>query len=162
MAWTSPKTWSAQSVLSSTDMNTYVRDNFKAIGDAWTTSGYSVVLQAGTSPVTIGTGGTQFGSYILAGKLCIFRIYILFGTSPTIAAGTFKVNAPFAAAAVGSQTFPVFMYTTGTYRAGTALITPGNTNFNWISTANALVTNTSPGTWAANDYISISGTYEIA
>jgi hypothetical protein len=27
MAWTSPKTWSFGEVLSSSDMNTYVRDN---------------------------------------------------------------------------------------------------------------------------------------
>ena len=33
MAWTSPKTWSFGEVLTSTDMNTYVRDNTQALFD---------------------------------------------------------------------------------------------------------------------------------
>jgi hypothetical protein len=33
MAWTSPKTWSFGEVLTSTDMNTYVRDNSQALFD---------------------------------------------------------------------------------------------------------------------------------
>ena len=36
MAWTAPRSWVADEVVTADVMNAHVRDNLKAIGDAWT------------------------------------------------------------------------------------------------------------------------------
>ena len=50
MAWTAPRTWTDGETVTAVLLNTHVRDNLKAIGDAWTA--YTPALTG----VTLGNG----------------------------------------------------------------------------------------------------------
>lgn len=57
MSWTTPKTWAVGDILSSADMNTYVRDNWLALfkpSDNWPTN---PLLKIGVSTATTDGGG---------------------------------------------------------------------------------------------------------
>lgn len=95
MAWTSPRTWVSGETLTAALLNTHVRDNLKAIGDAWTT--YTPALTATTTNPTLGTGSSAEGRYVSAGKLIIVHYRIAFGTSGTAAgSGTYLISLPVA------------------------------------------------------------------
>jgi hypothetical protein len=67
MAWTSPKTWSFGEVLTSTDMNTYVRDNTEFLFDGLPAGIGSNVVQA----VKTDTFTTASASYVLVTGLSV-------------------------------------------------------------------------------------------
>ena len=79
MAWTSPKTWSVGEVLTSTDMNTYVRDNTEFLFDnsvynasaAITATNASWPVPTLANPIVRVTvvGGGSGGSNITTGTL---------------------------------------------------------------------------------------------
>lgn len=94
MAWTTPRTWVADEVVTATVMNTHVRDNFKAIGDAWT--GYTpTVVQSGT----VTTVTVTRAKYISVGKLVIGVVKISFtGATGAVGNNPITVSLPVTAA----------------------------------------------------------------
>lgn len=82
-------------------MNTHVRDNLKAIGDAWTayTPTWSVI--SGTAPV-IGNG-TITGKWLDRGKTVDFRIKITMGSTTTYGNNAYTFSLPTAALGVASN-----------------------------------------------------------
>lgn len=114
MAWTDPRTWVAGEFPSAATFNTHVRDNLKAIGDAWTA--YTPSWNStGTQPAL--GNGTATGFYIAAGDLIVFRFKITLGTTSTVGTGTYSFGLPVAAAATADETLDV---TGGLQNTGTA------------------------------------------
>lgn len=96
MAWTSPRTWVSGETLTAALLNVHVRDNLKAIGDAWTSYGTSAtILTATTTNPTLGSGSSAVAYYMAAGKLVHFRIQVICGTSgAAVGSGTYKFLLP--------------------------------------------------------------------
>lgn len=163
MVWTSPRTWVAGEKPTATTFNTHVRDNFKAIGDPWTS--YTPTL----SNVTLGTGGTVVGAYVQAGKLVLGRVIITLGTG-----GSFTGAAMF--------TLPVSpLITTDLMPLGTVMMldTSASVSFDAVcrwatatsnvaiqyhlgTVAASIVNATTPWTWAVGDKLFAQFAYEAA
>lgn len=166
MAWTSPRTWVSGEVPTAAIFNTHVRDNLKAIGDAWT-SYTPTWTSSGTAPA-IGNGSLT-GDYMRAGALVIFRIVLTMGGTTTYGTGTYSLSLPVAAATgIGRQVL------TGGARDASAtadyvihgVITDASTTVSLRAlpgTAGNALANMSPTvpfTWASSDVLTIGGTYE--
>jgi hypothetical protein len=159
MAWTAPRTWVAGEVPSASTFNTHVRDNLKAIGDAWTA--YTPTL----TNWTLGNG-TLTGSYVQAGKLTFAKVFLTLGTTTT-PSGNLVISIPFTKVADDGI---------NTSMGGTAVLldtsvpttnvlfpvhsATGSVRF--ISTAGATATATSPWTWATGDKLNAEFWYESA
>ena len=78
MAWTTPATWSAGEVTAA-EFNTQIRDNFKAIGDAW--ASYTPTLAQGASTNIAKT--VNYAKYLTIGKLGILQIRVAATASGT-------------------------------------------------------------------------------
>ena len=170
MAWTAPRTWVAAEKPPASTLNTHIRDNFKAIGDAWTAYGSGASwTSTGTAP-SLGNG-TWTGKYMQAGKLVIFRIVLTMGSTTTFGTGTYSLALPVAAASDIGRKVVV-----GNARDDSAagdfyiegLITNSATTASLrtlpTTAGNALVvvSNTVPFTFANLDSITLDGTYEAA
>ena len=169
MAWTSPRTWVAAEKPPASTLNTHIRDNFKAIGDAWTAYGSGSSWTASTTNPTLGNG-TWAGFYMQAGKFTAFRVVITMGSTTTFGAGTYSIALPFTAGTVGrllitgdarddsaAADFPFFgIVASAATTAGlrTLPTTAGN--------ALANMTPTVPFTLANLDSLTLSGLYEAA
>lgn len=92
MAWTDPKTWATNDVLSASDMNTYVRDNGRAIGKL---TSYTPSWTASSTNPSIGNGFIQ-GRYIALEEWCWVSVQISVGSTTTLGSGTYSVSLPFA------------------------------------------------------------------
>jgi hypothetical protein len=91
MAWTDPRTWLAGEEPTATVLNTHIRDNLKAIGDAW--QSYTPVWgSSGTAPVV--GNGSLLGNWISAGKLVIWRFSFTSGTTSTYGTGNYTITIP--------------------------------------------------------------------
>jgi hypothetical protein len=159
MAWTDPRTWVAGETVTAALMNTHVRDNQKAIGDAWTT--YTPTFSGGISAIG---NATVTAKYIKAGKLVIGEVKVVMGSTTTYAAAGIAVTAP------------ANMAITGTMAIGSAYMVDASAGFGYVgvvtpasATAFAVgysgtggVTNLIPFTWANTDTLSFSFTYEAA
>lgn len=149
MAWTTPRTWVAGEVPTAATFNTHVKGNFDAIGGAWTA--FTPTVQSWT----LGNG-TVAAAYMQAGKLVHFRIRVNWG-STTVTAATLTLgglpiatHADFAAGlrwVARDASGPASFF-------GDADLLGAATAFNLRATT--------PFTWAADDYIVVTGTYEGA
>jgi len=170
MAWTAPRTWVAAEKPPASTLNTHIRDNFKAIGDAWTAYGSGASwTSSGTAP-SLGNG-TWNGKYMQAGKLTTFRIVLTMGSTTTFGTGNYSLALPFAVASDIGR-----MAAAGHARDDSAagdfwidgLILNSATTVGLRTlpgtAGNALVSvsPTVPFTFANLDSITISGTYEAA
>lgn len=170
MAWTAPRTWVAAETVTASLMNTHVRDNLKAIGDAWTS--YTPTWTAtGTAPA-IGNG-TAVGSYVAAGKLIHFKFLVTFGSTSTFGTGSYRFALPVTAAtvtfttqAVHSSGYILDSSASSSLHTFARMVTTSTMEvLSPTSTANvalAVVGQTVPWTWAQSDTISVAGTYEAA
>ena len=159
MAWTSPSTWVAGAILTATQLNAQLRDNFKAIGDPWTS--YTSTL----TNVTLGTGGTSVARFASPGKLTFWSISITLGTGGAVS-GTLGISLPvasrlrFAGTIFGDATlwdssanaFRVWHATHDATSNGTRVFLTDDTG----NVAGAAA----PWTWASGDKIEINGCYE--
>ena len=153
MAWTSPRTWVAGETLTAALLNQHVRDNQKAIGDAWTA--YTPTL----GNWTLGNG-TWSAAYIQAGKLIHFRANLTVGSTTSIS-GSPTITLPVTAIAARAASFPGGAYdlsATTNYELG-AFHTTTTVSFR---SAGAALSSTVPFTWATGDEVYVSGTYEAA
>jgi hypothetical protein len=119
--------------------------------------------------VTVGNG-TRLARYRKEGRSVDFFWKLTLGSSSAFGAGV-SIGIPFAAAANGAWQCGVYMLDSGTqdYSCGAringgssiARITLGITTGTAI-TGGGGVTSTVPFTWAQNDVLEVSGTYEAA
>lgn len=162
MAWTNPRTWLAGEDPPASTYNTHIRDNFKALGDPWTS--YTPTWSASGTAVSLGNG-VLTGAYMNAGKLCTARIFLTMGTTTTYGTGNYSFALPFASA-IGGQWFPIggcvcrdasaaATYFFGAFTSGSNTVSAGN---DAASRLGQLV----PFTWASTDTLSFNMTYEIA
>lgn len=135
---------------------------------AWTS--YTPTLTASTTNPTLGTGSTASGSYMQIGKVCIFRVRIVFGTSGVAAgSGTYLISLPVAGVTlqfprplvnvlIRDVSTGDMWFGLGLYNSTTDVSLRVQTN----SSGTAWVTDSAPYAWAASDEILAFGTYEIA
>lgn len=163
MAWTAPRTWVAGETVTAALMNTHVRDNLKAIGDAWTT--YVPTWTAATTNPTLGNG-TKTGRYVQAGKLIIFSISITFGSTTTVGSGIYSFSLPATAIdnkiAVGQG----MAFDTSATALTSLVVFIDNSGFTTVRAkdmaTDSNVTHAAPYAWANGDEINLSGVYEAA
>ncbi len=156
MTWTDPKTWIPFDPLSATELNVQLRDNMKAIGDAWTA--YDPTL----SGVTLGDG-TLTGRYSIAGKLVHWSAELTLGSTssvtgaiviglPALTRGTLFTGSPLGHATLLHPSTPALRcWVAGMNTAGTAYA---------VDDAGVGAQVDHPWTWAAGDRINFNGTYE--
>lgn len=99
MTWTDPRTWLAGERLTAALLNQQLRDNQKAIGDAWTA--YTPTWSSTGTAVALGNG-TVTGAYIEAGNLIIWKFLITSGTTTTYGTGNYAISLP----VTGTVLFP--------------------------------------------------------
>lgn len=157
--WTAtPRTWVAGEVPTAANFNTDVRDFGRAFADAWTS--YTPTLTAST---TSPTNWTQTGYYMRAGKLVIARFRLEAGASMTKGSGTYRVALPVNANVSTPQYTGALLLvdaspaTRGVYMAEITVA-----SYLTIFGSAGTVTDTNPWTWAANDLITGTITYEAA
>lgn len=156
VAWTNPRTWVAGETVTAAQMNTHVRDNLKAVGDAW---------QAYT-PTFTGTlgNGTLTGAYTHAGKLVIFRFTLTFGTTTTVGAN-WGIGIPVAAVTYTGE--PGIGQAVGTDTSATAfrlavLKVNSSQSVTFLQSDGTRFGAASPWTWANGDTVAAYGQYEAA
>jgi len=135
-----------------------------SLGTTWTA--YTPPWTASITNPVLGNGGSV-GSYTQIGKNVHFRILITMGTTTTYGSGWYQLWCPISPA-VGATSFAVgngYLYDASLAvqyplmgkLEGSGILSLWNTD-----TSNALVTNTTPFTFATSDIITLSGTYEAA
>lgn len=167
MVWTSPRTWVAGETVTAALLNLHLRDNLKALGDAWTSWGSGASWTGSSSNPAIGNG-TWSGKYLQVGKFVEFSIEITMGSTTTYGTGNWQLALPvpeatkrlaFAGIArdeSATSTFPLVAERTasGVLTVRCDPTTAGNA-FRSVTSAN-------PFTWASTDVLFISGSYEAA
>ncbi len=155
MVWTNPRTWVAGEKPSAATLNQHVRDNFKAIGDAWT------AYTPTTTNITL-TGGTLTGHYSEAGKDIKFRIKFVLGVGSAIT-GSPTFTLPVNATAARTVNPKVIMFdTSGSVYKGGFSANTSTSVINMRDDASANISSTVPFPWATGDEIIITGSYEAA
>ena len=158
MAWTNPKTFTANSVLTASELNTHLRENLKAATE-WTS--YTVTWAATGGTPSIGNG-TLTGRYIAAGNLCHFSIRLTFGSTTSVGtttAWTFSLPVT----AQGAALFPAQAFDNGVgVRNGLAgVIASGTVIAPVLDNSGTSWGYATPFTWTTGDAVTVSGTYEI-
>ena len=166
MAWTAPRTWVAAETVTAALMNAHVRDNFKALGDAWTS--YTPTWTAVTTNPTIGNG-TQVGGFINPGKLVVFRGKVTAGSTTTFGSGSYRLTLPTApntnqpmrlmVALLDSSASATYQGLTFNVSSTTAPLAIDNGT---AGGALAAVSPTVPFTFAQSDTLEFEGCYEAA
>jgi hypothetical protein len=158
VAWTSPRTWVSGETVTAALMNTHVRDNLKAIGDAWTS--YTPTL----TTWTLGNG-TITGRYMFAGKLVIGYLKLTVG-STTATAGSVEISLPQTAnigayAPIGNASCKDTA-AANPYNVSAYMSTTGRMGFVMGGTSNVAINATNPFTWGTGDTLEVMFTYEAA
>jgi len=158
MAWTAPRTWVASEVVTAALLNTHLRDNLKAIGDAWTDY----------TPTWTATGftqgnGTITGDWISAGKLIIYRITATIGSTTTVGTGAYSFGLPTTAIDTNMPGggITIFDSSAPAVRQRDVYINT-TTTVAGQDEAGAFVTGAAPFTLATGDTLKILGVYEAA
>lgn len=163
MSWTAPKTWAVGEVVTAANMNTHLRDNLKAIGDAW----------ASWTPtwtnITVGNGAV-YAQERVSGKTTDFEIVLTFGSTTSVT-GAASVTLPVAPNGTARRAIDAVQYYDnsaaqrfagwGEYASSSNLVLLALNS----GAATGLLTNltaTVPFTWAVGDIIAIRGTLESA
>jgi hypothetical protein len=124
---------------------------------AWTP-----VLTASSSNPTLGSGGTITGRYVQIGKLVIATANIIFGSSGVGAgSGTYQIDLPVNSTGVtfmGSGR--VFDSGGSVHGVAAPIVTAADQML--VLYNGAIVTHAVPWTWAANDVINLTISYEAA
>jgi hypothetical protein len=159
MAWTTPRTWVAGETVTAALMNTHVRDNEKAIGDAWTT--WTPTFSGGISAIG---NATVTAKYLQAGKLVIGEVKVTMGGTTSFAAAAISITAPVNFAVTSSLAVgPAYMVDVSANLGYVGVATPlSATAFGIGYNGTAGATNLIPFTWASTDILSFSFTYEAA
>ena len=158
MTWTTPRTWTTGETVTAAIMNAHVRDNFNAIGNAWTS--YTPVVTGWTPG-----NGTAVGAYMQAGKAVSFRARFTLGSTTTIA-GSFTMTLPiptnigFVGLLFTAVSNPASALGTMVGRCNTA--TTFQVYYPGTNGVIANPTTTLPGVWVSGNWVEVAGTYEAA
>lgn len=159
MAWTSPRTWTTGEVVTAALMNTHLRDNLKAVGDSWVTTGWT--------PAFAGTGsalgnGTLVGSWMRVGKFTGARARLTFGSTTTMGSSGQNISLPATHAGTGgatSSSWLVKVVRSGVPRWIVGQVT-SSAFYLYADLAGAAVTATVPITWTTGDIVEFECWYE--
>lgn len=153
--------WSAHDILTASDLNAAIGTGIVSTGlGAWTS--YTPTWSStGTGPA-IGNGSIA-GAYIKIGRLVIFKILMVAGSTSTYGTGIYTWTMPDTADTAFSN-----MWTGGCVIRDASpatfyfrhLVITGGTTFQAYSEAGTAVGPTSPMTWTTSDRIQIQGVYE--
>ena len=155
MTFTIPPTFVAGNQFDAADLNQYVRDNFKALGDAW--QSYTPTIGGWTL-----VNGTLVGKYMQTGKLVIGRVEYTVGASDT-KAGTITITPPVTPNLVNGQADGCSSL------IDTSAAIRNYRHVFWGSAGSVLyqttesdvrVTSTVPWTWATGDQMLLEFEYE--
>ena len=156
MAWTSPRTWVAGENLTAALLNLHVRDNLKAIGDAWTA--YTPTLSGWTL-----SNGTLVGRAKQAGKDVEVHIDYTVGSSDTKSGApvfSLPVAANFnAGATIGTAGM---IDTSAGARAFRVVFLGSSTTAILTTFDDVRLSPTVPWTWATGDRFWLTLSYEAA
>ena len=167
MAWTSPRTWVAGESPSASTLNIHVRDQFKALGDAWTT-GTGTWASTGTAPA-IGNGSIGL-RYRQIGKNLDVEIRVTMGSTTTFGTGNYSLGGlPVGPLnrqllrgdlydASANQSYPVWFSVGAGSTSGTIRRLPTTAG----NSVPADVAATVPFTFAQDDLIVLRDSYETA
>lgn len=130
-----------------------------ALTGAWTP--YIPVWGAsGTQPDR--GNGTLVGSYRRVGKTVDVLVKLTMGSTTTFGTGTYTLSLPVAAIAAVQAVGPLYILDAGTANRSGIAITTSTTVVQMITSADADVGQLVPQTFAVNDIIMFSMTYEAA
>lgn len=161
--WTDPDYWGFLPRTAAW-LNQQIRDNFKALGDPWTT--YTPSWTAVFSNPVLGNGSLT-GAYTQTGKRVMFWARITIGSTTTFGSGPWLLsppvppaNSPWGWTWMGrawdaSGTASYLVQATSFYGG---LLVDSTTAGGPARSVNGSV----PFTWAAGDQLDISGFYEAA
>lgn len=158
MTWTAPRTWTDGETVTAVEMNAHVRDNLKAIGDAW--AAYTPALTG----VTLGNG-TLTAASLQAGKLTACRGSLTLGSTSSITT-TVRIGLP----ATANPTVSYYAFAglvtlvdaSPTARKFWIPVSASATAFVISDPDYVLVNTTTPWTWATGDQIMWEFFYEAA
>ena len=151
--WTAGTT--SGQVLTAATLNT--------IGAAWET--YTPTLTASTTNPTLGTGSSASGKYGRVNKIVCGQGQINFGSSGVSAgSGFYFVSLPITALASGQVIgqFQFYDSSSGNVYLGTVISDTTTRGIMYYGAPSTVVTNSTPFTWAANDFIRYTFQYEAA
>lgn len=158
MAWSTPRTWVNDDLVTATMMNAHVRDQFDALAD-WTT--YEPTWSASNGTPDIGNG-TITGQYRRWGNVCHVRFDLAFGsTTDTDDADDWRFTLPFN---MGSPTSPL---TAIVIDSGTGAHTGATWQFSahqfrvFTRAGSAAIGHGNPMTWATGDRVVVNGLYRV-
>ena len=143
------------------DVAKYLRGDGSWAG-AWT-SFVPVWSSDGTLPVL--GNGTITGKYIQIGKAVFFEIILSMGTTTTFGTGNYRLSLPVTAAVtvIPAGTIYATDASAGAIYNGFAALASSALMFGYTSASpSALLTPTSPFTWAQSDSWQVMGHYEAA
>lgn len=157
MAWTT-RTFSAGTTLLAAWLNEF-RDNFKAIGDPWTS--WTPTFSGGISAIG---NATVVAKYRQAGKDVTGEVKVTMGSTTTFAAAVISITSPVTFAthtnrgcgsAVCLDASAGLFYTPN-------VIAASSTTFALVQNATGGVSNTVPFTWTTSDILSFEFSFEAA
>lgn len=159
MAWTSPRTWAAAETVTAALFNVGIRDNLKAIGDAWTA--YTPVWTSGGTAPVLGNG-TLTGKWMQAGKLTVYQFTLTAGSTTTFGTGAWYFSSPFTAATLRAPAgaFTCWDNSAAVVRSNRVAYFATTTTIGAQDDAGGHVAATNPFAWATSDALIGSGTYE--
>jgi hypothetical protein len=134
-----------------------------SIGAAWET--WTPTLTASTTNPTLGTGSTATGRYGRVNKIVHGNAQIQFGTAGVAAgSGNYFVSLPVTAQANGviGGTWQAYDSSTLTVYFGSLVLDTTSRVILYYNNPASFVTNATPWTWAASDFIRVWFTYEAA
>lgn len=136
-------------------------------GSAWTT--YTPVLTATSSNPNMGSTATRQGRYIRYGRMVTVEVSLRFGgTGVSAGNGFYEVSLPVTARSqsIGRRTGSAYTWdnspASGDFADGVCFINSGETDKVRLSIDSNVVSHNVPWTWAANDELGFTITYEAA
>lgn len=156
MAYTDPATKSNGNVISDTDMNTYIRNNSRAMNQ-WTP--YTVVWTNNTTNPTIGNGHL-IGNYIKFEQWCFVEVHLTLGTTTTKGTGGgWAFSLPFQAWNSGLTNYRQLIPCVMLDDAVTWYLNSTATMLSNATTFEAQAHETFPLNWGVNDVYHAQGFY---
>jgi hypothetical protein len=152
-----------------TDNTVLIRKSATASGLEWSedwTTYTPTWSSSGTAP-SLGNG-TLSGKYLQIGKLVYVQIFFQSGSTTTYGTGDWRLSLPFASYELNGNTsgYPGGGYIEDNGVAGYRVLAIGKSggasNIALFTSVNAAVTNTSPFTWATNDFFNVQLVYGVA
>lgn len=136
-----------------------VLDELTALSAAWTA--YTPVWGAsGTQPVL--GNGTLVGSYRRVGRTVNVNVKLTMGSTTTFGTGTYTLSLPVLAIAAVCAAGPLYILDAGTANRSGIAINSSTSVVQMVTSADTDVGQLVPQTFAVNDIIMFSMTYEAA